>query len=256
MRLIIALAALAALAPLCAEAQDNYEIQVYGSHTVGQDSTMFELHSNFTADGRRTVQDGLWPTEDAEHETLEITHGWTPWFETGFYVFTYVSGAEGWQWVGDHIRPRIRVPDSWHWPVGVSLSTEIGYQRPTVSQDTWTWEIRPIIDQTIGRLYWSVNPDLERSWKGATVNQGLVFAPNVTVGVDVTKKINLAAEYYGSYGPVTGFLPYDEQQHQLFGCINLDWGPEWEFNFGVGNGWTPATDHVIIKMILGRRMGF
>ena len=30
----------------------------------------------------------------------------------------------------------------------------------------------------------------------------------------------------------------------------------WEFNFGVGNGWTPATDHVIIKMILGRRMGF
>ncbi len=253
MRLILALVA---LAPLCARAQDNYEIQVYGAHTVGQDSTMFELHSNFTADGRRTAQDGLWPTEDAEHETLEITHGWTPWFETGFYVFTYVSGHEGWQWVGDHIRPRIRVPDSWGWPIGVSLSTEIGYQRPTVSQDTWTWEIRPIIDQTIGRWYWSVNPALERSWHGATVNQGLVFAPNVTLGYDITKKINLAAEYYGSYGPITGFSPYDEQQHQLFGCINLDFGPQWEFNFGVGNGWTPATDHVIVKMILGRRMGF
>jgi hypothetical protein len=255
-RLILALAALVALAPLRADAQDNYEIQVYGAQTVGQDTTMFELHSNFTADGRRTVQNGLWPTEDAEHETLEITHGWTPWFETGFYTFTYVSGSEGWQWVGNHIRPRVRVPDSWGWPVGVSLSTEIGYQRPTISQDTWTWEIRPIVDQTIGRFYWAINPALERSWRGATVNQGLVFAPNVTVGFDVTRKINLAAEYYGSYGSITHFSPYDEQQHQLFGCINLDWGPMWEFNFGVGNGWTPATDHVIIKMILGRRMPF
>lgn len=253
MRLIITLAA---LAPLVLRAQDNYEIQVYGAQTVGRDTTMFELHSNFTADGRRTVQDGLWPTEDAEHETLEITHGWTPWFETGFYLFTYASGREGWQWVGDHIRPRIRVPDSWGWPIGLSLSTEIGYQRPRVSGDTWTWEIRPIVDQTIGRWYWSVNPSLERSWKGASVNQGFVFAPNVTVGYDVTHKVNLALEYYGSYGSITDFSPYDQQQHQLFGCVNLDFGPAWEFNFGVGNGWTPATDHVIVKMILGRRIGF
>lgn len=253
MRLVIALVA---LAPLAVRAQDNYEIQVYGAQTIGRDTTMFELHSNFTADGRRTVQGGLWPTEGVEHETLEITHGWTPWFETGFYVFTYASEHEGWQWVGDHIRPRIRVPDSWGWPIGVSLSTEIGYQRPRVSQDTWTWEVRPIIDQTIGPWYWSINPSIERSWKGATVNQGLVFAPNVTVGYDVTRKVNLALEYYGSYGPVTDFAPYDQQQHQLFGCINLDFGPAWEFNFGVGNGWTPATDHVIVKMILGRRVGF
>ncbi|HSY81322.1 MAG TPA: hypothetical protein VK807_06155, partial [Gemmatimonadaceae bacterium] len=56
--------------------------------------------------------------------------------------------------------------------------------------------------QTIGRWYWSVNPALERSWKGATVNQGLVFAPNVTVGYDVTHKLNLALEYYGSYGSI------------------------------------------------------
>ena len=52
------------------------------------------------------------------------------------------------QWVGDHIRPRISVPDSWDWPVGVSLSTEIGYQRAVYSPDTWTWEIRPIIDKS------------------------------------------------------------------------------------------------------------
>jgi hypothetical protein len=254
---IACLAALAAPGRVCA--QDNYEIQVYGAQTVAPHTTMLELHSNFTWDGRRTEVDGLWPTEDAEHETLEITHGWTDWFETGFYTFTYIRDGQGWQWVGNHIRPRVRAPDSWGLPVGLSLSTEIGYQRPQVSVDTWTWEIRPIIDQTLGRWYWAVNPALERAWVGPDVTKGLEFSPAATVAYDVTRKVNLAIEYYGSWGQIhglTSFDPYYEQQHQLFGCINLDWGPAWEFNFGIGNGWTPATDHLIAKMILGRRMPF
>lgn len=122
-----------------AEAQDNYEIQVYGSETVTPRSTMFEIHSNFTVEGSKTVQDGMLPTNHAEHETLEITQGISDWAEVGFYVFTSIQPNEGWQWVGDHIRPRVRAPERWHWPVGVSLSNEIGYQRAAFSPDTWTW---------------------------------------------------------------------------------------------------------------------
>ena len=40
-----------------AHAQDNYEIQVYGSDTVNPRSTMVEIHSNFTINGSKTVQD-------------------------------------------------------------------------------------------------------------------------------------------------------------------------------------------------------
>ncbi len=57
------------------------------------------------------------------------------------------NSGYGWEWVGDHIRPRVRVPEKWHWPVGVSLSNEVGYQRRQYSTDTWTWEMRPIVDQ-------------------------------------------------------------------------------------------------------------
>ena len=129
----------AALRPAPARAQDNYEIQVYGASLVPAQRTMVELHSNYTVEGRTGVVDGLLPTEDAFHETVEITHGFTPWLEVGFYVFTSVRDGNGWSWVGDHIRPRIAVPESWHWPVGVSLSTEFGYQRRAFSTDTWTW---------------------------------------------------------------------------------------------------------------------
>lgn len=136
-------------------AQDNYEIQVYGSETVAPRSTMVEIHSNFTVDGSKTVIDGMLPTNHAEHETLELTQGINDWAEVGFYVFTSIQPDSGWQWVGDHIRPRVRAPESWHWPVGVSISNEIGYQRAAFSPDTWTWEIRPIVDKTIGPWYFS-----------------------------------------------------------------------------------------------------
>ncbi len=156
-----------------AAAQDNYEIQVYGSDTVAPGQTMVEVHSNFTINGSKTFEDGMYPTEHAFHETLEITQGITPWFEMGLYTFTSAHSGQGWQWVGEHIRPRFRIPEKWHWPVGVSLSNEIGYQRRKFSADTWTWEIRPIIDKQIGRWYLSFNPSFDRSFHGENVHQGL-----------------------------------------------------------------------------------
>src|SRR5580704_3170020 len=163
---------LSSLTARLASAQDNYEIQVYSYDTVQPGHTMVELHSNFTFEGSKDVQDGVRPTEHALHETLEITHGFTPWFETGFYIFSSIQPDRGWQWVGDHIRPRIAVPEDWKWPVGLSLSTEVGYQRRSFSEDTWTWELRPIIDKKWGRWYFAFNPALEKSLKGLSSNQG------------------------------------------------------------------------------------
>ncbi|MDE3195166.1 MAG: hypothetical protein KGN84_02400 [Acidobacteriota bacterium] len=238
-------------------AQDNYEIQVYGSDTVEPGATMVELHSNFTVDGSKTIVDGMIPTNHALHETVEITHGWNSWFETGFYIFTSDNQyGYGYGWVGDHIRPRVRVPDSWKWPVGVSLSVEFGYQRAIYSPDTWTLEIRPIIDKQLGRWYLSFNPTLDRSFHGPGVPGGVGFSPNFKVGYDITKKINAGFEYYGALGPVTGFDPLHDQMQQLFPAIDLNLSPNWEFNAGVGVGVTAGTDHLIVKMILGRRFTF
>src|SRR5438552_394954 len=160
------------LAPCPAHAQDNYEIQVYSYETVAPGHTMVELHSNFTFSGSKTAQNGVLPTNHAFHETIEITHGFNDWFEVGLYIFTSLRNGEGWDWVGDHIRPRVRVPAKWRWPVGVSLSNEIGYQRRVFSEDTWTWEIRPIVDKQLGRWYLSFNPTVDRALHGLNVSRG------------------------------------------------------------------------------------
>jgi hypothetical protein len=237
-----------------AGAQDNYEIQVYGAQTVEPHSTMFELHSNFTINGRQNFLDGMYPTNHAEHETIEITQGLNDWSEVGFYIFTSERSGQGVQWVGDHIRPRIRVPDSWGWPVGVSLSTEVGYQRSEFSEDKWNWEIRPIIDQTIGAWYWAINPALERTLVGPGTVNGLEFSPNVKVSYNVTPQVAGGVEYYGGFGSLNGFDPPSEQQHQFFGAVDLNVSPIWEINFGLGWGTTPSTEHLIAKLILGRHV--
>lgn len=237
-----------------AAAQENFEIQVYGSETVAPGVTMVELHSNVTTGGTTLVENGLAPTQHAIHETIEITHGVNPWSEVGFYIFTSMRNGR-WEWVGDHIRPRVRAPEEWHWPVGASLSAEVGYQRRTFSEDTWSLELRPILDKQLGRWYVSFNPTVDRGLRTDGGSGRFEFSPNAAVTVDVSKTVNVGLEYYGELGPFGDFLPSSQQQHQLFAATNLNFSPEWEFNAGVGWAMTRAGDRRLVKFILGRRFG-
>jgi hypothetical protein len=247
---------LGALAALPLAAQENYEIQVYASPTMPRGVTMYELHSNYTLNGRRFVSsEGELPSNRALHETVEITHGFNGWSELGFYWFMAKPDGDRLQWVGTHLRPRFSIPESWGWPVGLSLSQEIGYARERFSPDTWTYEFRPIIDKEFGRLYVGLNPVLEKSLRGPNSSAAWEFAPNVNVGYDVTSKVNLAVEYYGGPGTIKRFEPLAEQTHQVYGVVNLDLGPAWEFNLGYGTGLTRAGDKKLVKLILGRRVG-
>ncbi len=243
-------------APRRLAAQENYEIQVYGSETVPRGVTMFELHSNYTIRGRKEISEfGELPTNHAIHETVEITHGFNDWSELGFYLFNAKPDGRNFDFVGTHIRPRFRVPESWGWPVGVSISQEIGYVRSKYSADTWTYELRPIIDKQMDHWYVSINPVLGKSLRGPNAAESFDFNPNVNVGYDVTKEVNLAVEYYGLTGTVKRTEAIAAQEHQVFGVINLNVSPEWEFNFGYGTALTAGGDKSIIKMILGRRVG-
>jgi hypothetical protein len=241
------------VATLQLRAQDNYEIQVYGSETVEKGSTMFELHSNYTLTGNTGNLSGQLPTNHVVHETIEITHGWTPWFETGFYIFNSLGNGGRTAYVGSHIRPRVAAPASWNWPVGVSISTEFGFQKSAFSANTSTLEIRPIIDKKWNKLYISLNPTLEKSFAGPDESRGFTFSPNVKGSYDVTKVVALGLEYYGSTGPFFHYDAFKQQDHQAFVATDLNFDPKWEFNAGFGRGFTQQADKAIIKMIIGRR---
>ena len=236
------------------KSQENYEIQVYGSATQPKHSTIFELHSNFTFHGEKQIVDGVRPSQHSLHETIEITHGVAKNFELGFYVFMNYTSSYGFQFIGTHIRPRVMAPTDWHLPVGLSLSAEIGYQRPQYATDTWSIELRPIIDKTWGRFYWSLNPTMEIQLKGVEKQSAPTFAPNIKLQFSVSQRAGAGFEYYGDLGALNNFESGNRQEHALFFVYDLLNNTKWELNAGVGIGLTNATDALLAKVLVGRRI--
>lgn len=114
-------------------------------------------------------------------------------------------------------------------------------------------EIRPIIDYSIKRWYFAVNPALERTWHGPDVKQGIGLSPGAKVSFDFTNVVSAGIEYYADYGRIGAWDNLHNQQQQIFAVTDLNVSPKWEINIGVGVGPTAGTDHLIVKGILGRR---
>ena len=239
--------------PITSIAQENFEICVLPSETVPAGKTMIELQSNMAVRGTTRTTDGVLPTQGALHESIEITHGFTSWFEIGLYTFSSIQPGLDWQWAGNSLRPRVRIPESWNWPVGLSLMAVISYEQPQFSTDTWTMEILPIIDKKLDRWYFSFNPALGLSLSGENTNQGIEFNPRFKISYDLTSKIAGGVEYYAALGPLRGFYPFQEQKQQIFPVIDLKLGSDWDCNFGVGFGLTDQTDRIVVKMVLEHR---
>ena len=119
-------------------AQADNEIQVYASPTIQQNWTIFELHSNYTFKGSKLLHDPK--SAKWMNETLEITHGFGKNFEIGFYTFAGVAPAGGFQYLGNQVRPRVTVPESWKWNIGASLSLEFGFFRPDDTTN-FVWQV-------------------------------------------------------------------------------------------------------------------
>ena len=238
--------------PILCFAQADNEIQVYASPTVGKSKTIFELHNNYTFNGRKTSLDpaaARWT-----NHTLEITHGFGNIFEVGFYTFTAFSPDSKYQYLGNQIRPRVSVPKEWGWKVGASLSMEVGFFRPDqYSAFQMQGEIRPIIDKTMGNWYVSVNPNVEFVLTGADKEWGI--APQAKGVYTFEKKFGFGIEYYGSLGTFRKISPWKEQEHLLGPIFDLYTDPAWELQTGFLFGITPGSNQQIFKLLVGRRFG-
>src|SRR4051812_13545389 len=96
-----------------ARAQDLFEIQVYPYETVPPGRTMVELHNNFFPSGTRVAPAGEFAMNHQAHTTLEVTHGFTDYFECAGYLVTasHVPGHGG-EFAGARIRPRFRFKET------------------------------------------------------------------------------------------------------------------------------------------------
>lgn len=234
-------------------AQDIFEIQVYEYLTVPKKRYNLEVHFNYIATGTKESRGRVAPTDNVFHLTFELTRGLTDHVEVAGYLMLAQRPGGGLEYAGTRIRPRFRLPRSWRLPFDVSLSTEVGFPRPSYEENSMTLEIRPIIEKSFARWRVSFNPVVGRALKGPESNAGFDFEPGAKVAYFASTKAATGIEYYGSLGPVSDFLPLGQQQHLLFPSLDLYLTEKMMLNLGIGFSLTGVGEKLIPKMRLGYR---
>lgn len=179
----------------------------------------------------------------------EWAYGVAPWFEAGLYLPLYsLSGAGSLTYDGFKVRTLFVKPDAaeqrFFYGVNLEFSRNSSHWDPSAN----TQEIRPIVGWHLGNFEIIVNPILDNSWDGFS---NMSFAPASRLAYHLNRIWTIAAEEYDDFGPLRGFLPSGQQQHQLFGVFDYA-GRPWSIEGGVGVGLTGATDHLVLKIILSR----
>ena len=232
-------------------AQDIFEIQVYEYATVPRGKWNLETHLNHSASGVRDTVGKILPTQGQTRLTFELTRGITDWFEMAGYLAFARQPHDGPEFAAWRLRPRVRAPDNWKFPVQLSLSVEVAFPQHKYEAEKATLEIRPVIERRFGAVQVDLNPVLGRSLKGPGASEGWDFEPGGRFAVAVTPKLDLSVEYYGSFGPVGDFLPSAEQVHLFFGGGDAQLSENVVVNFGVGLGATSAGEQTVLKMRVG-----
>lgn len=226
------------------------EIQVYDAEIAKPGVLNLMVHNNFTPDGLKTPR---FPGALVANQTLngvpEWAYGVTDWFEQGLYLPLYsVANGEGPVLDGFKVRELFVVPHAAERTFFYGVNFEFSYNSTHWDSNRSTSEIRPIIGWHLGQFDFIVNPILDNSWTGL---KNLDFAPSVRLAYNVSKTWAVAAEVYSDYGPLKHFLPTDEQSQQLFGVVDYK-SDDFNIEAGVGFGLTPASDHLVVKLMISR----
>ncbi len=226
------------------------EIQVYNAEIAAPGVFNLTLHDNYTPDGRTVLAfpGGLVPNHTL-NGVPEWAYGVTDWFEAGLYLPLYsISSNEGAVLNGFKLRALFVSPDAADRSFFYGINFEFSYNARHWDPDRTTSEIRPILGWHLGAIDLIFNPILDNSYRGVS---RLDFAPATRLAYNFSKQWAVAAEEYDDFGPLRGFLPADAQSHQLFAVA--DWSGEVvSVEGGIGFGLTPATDHLVLKLILSK----
>jgi hypothetical protein len=234
-----------------ARAGDPFEIQVYDGTANPPGVPGLELHLNDWATGHRDATAPEAPLHGQAHATLEPSLGVTRSWELGAYLqFAERTDAGAFDWAGVKLRSKFVTPPGWRGPWRLGLNLEVSYLPSAYDRDLWGSELRPIVAWQNDVWLFAINPIIDQSLAGPGASDGPLLEPAVKAS-RTFGPVALGAEYYGTIGPIAAPLPVRLQEHYIFETADLVGLDRVEVNAGVGEGLTPASAGIIVKVILG-----
>jgi hypothetical protein len=241
------LAALLALWPVPVWALTD-EIQVYTGDVAAPGIFNLTWHNNYTPDGLKMPDFPAGLTDNHSWSGVtEWAYGVTPWFEAGLYLPLYAdSSNRGPQINGFKLRTLFVNPDNATSNFYYGVNFEFSYNSRHWDERRYTGEIRPILGYRGEGWSLTVNPILDNNYKGFS---RLEFVPATRLDYRIDESWTVAAEEYDDFGELRGFLPANQQSHQLWGVVDYTGNPI-SIEAGMGFGLTSAADKFAVKLML------
>jgi hypothetical protein len=226
------------------------EIQVYTGEINEPGQFSLTLHNNYTPIGRKEpafpggiVPDGAW------NGVPEYAYGVNDWLELGAYLPLYSVTREGRFLInGGKLRALFAVPHANERSFFYAVNFELSYNARHWATTHVDAEVRPIIGGRIGPIDLIFNPIIDVPFTGVGA---LDFAPAARVAYNFSKTWAVALEHYADYGAVRHFETVERQEQTLFAVADYGGEPV-NVEFGIGHGFTAASDPLIFKLILTR----
>ena len=240
-------AALASRSALAAD-QVHDEIQVYNAEIAEVGQWTYQQHLNYAAVGQTQPEvPGGFSSNRSLQGTPEFAYGITDWWEGGFYLPFAVTGSGQLLSDGAKIRSLFVVPDAAKRSFFYGVNFELGYEMPRFASSPWGLEIRPIVGVRNAQWEFIANPIVDLSFgSGGEAD----FAPALRLARNLGNDWYVGVEYYGDFGKIGDFLPPPQQSQQLFAVTDFKAGVV-DVELGVGYGFTPGSDRVVAKAIIG-----
>jgi hypothetical protein len=248
----ISLAALVAIFPQSARAVDPFEIQVYDGEANQPGATGLEVHVNTVPSGRRDAIAPELASNHQSHFTLEPSLGLLRWWEIGGYLQTALSGDGTFAYAGaTKLRSKFVTPPSFSDVLRFGINLEVSLLPEHYDRNRWGMEVRPIAAYEDKHWLLAFNPIVDIALAGPERHEGPSFEPAAMAVFKVLQIASFGVEYYGNWGPFSGFSSWQEQEHYLFEVFNLLAAEHVELNAGIGEGLTTGSNSLTVKLIVG-----
>ena len=224
------------------------EIQVYNAEIAKVGQWTLEQHLNYAIDGRKEPDfaGGIIPNH-ALNGTPELAYGITDWWEMGFYAPFAVDQTGTFYSNAAKLRELFVTPNAAQREFFYGVNFELGYAMPQFVETRWNLEVRPIIGFRRGGYEFIINPIVDA---GFGQNGEVAFAPCARFARKLSENLSVGVEYYTDLGPLPNFVPFNEEQHNIYAVADFKVG-HFDVEAGVGYGLTAGSDPIMAKVIIG-----
>jgi hypothetical protein len=239
------------LVPSRALASDPFEIQVYDGTANAPGTPGLELHLNQVGDGDRAARGPMLSTHHQTHATLEPSMGVTQWWELGAYLQSARRADGTLDFAGGKLRSKFVTPEKWDAHLRLGVNFELGWLPERYDASRYSAEMRPIVAWEGRHWLFALNPIVGVPLAGAGFREGPGFEPALKVMLKLQEQLGVGFEYYADLGPIASPAAWRDQEHYLYEVIDLLAIENFELNAGIGEGLTPASNGVVMKLIVG-----